>query len=668
MVRELQWIENLQIWSAFIAFRRRHRLLCSRVPLDDIRRFGRWESCVFHRYIHHGEMMYHGLSRHIARTEWFLEQLRQTNSVTKAVRIDEDDDKRECRTGRREISRPTFRTGGNHTPSSDSEMDSDEVQTNKAIPTMGQLFPSDEECEENVMTDSGSAGQVFSVITREITQTSMEFTPVVSRNASTVRFNPVMSSGSCIRYKDRWDSPEPEQRIARRDELSARCRGRWDSPELERECKRNPGLDPELYPSERVFPVSDVEADPLDGLVAPFIRTPSPEHSWVPVNKCAKELKDEARSSHTGEKKEDVKEESRRVKIAYGEKIEKAEAKKEEVASGSRSNGRADDHKPYQNHTGGTARFGTRPVTTGESSIRPIGAVVEEEEVEEVRTRAVVDNPKAFETQKYLTYNVPMDVGAVAHWVNWSFDAGRQFQARKFQEAQQLQQYNVLHPINAGMYRSDNRSNSYNDREAKAPQGSQWMSSNITNPPGLQPMTGGNERNHRDGENHNVSMQREVKPEGGKGTPRSNKGKGKLVGAKSVGSVKGMGTQSNASSKGSSRPSHSAIKNASKQRSAVGGISNVPRTRMVNDGNVSARREDKRERLEHVKTLLDNPDKTFPNPNLLVNDSESKQELRKKAWELWERLDSALDEGPSNPEYGFDPEVVKMAKMGVEFI
>ena len=28
------------------------------VPLDDIRRFGRWKSCVFHRYIHHGEMMY----------------------------------------------------------------------------------------------------------------------------------------------------------------------------------------------------------------------------------------------------------------------------------------------------------------------------------------------------------------------------------------------------------------------------------------------------------------------------------------------------------------------------------------------------------------------------------------------------------------------------------
>ena len=69
------------------------------VPLDDIRRFGRRKSIAFHRYIHHDALIYHGLSRHIARTEGFLEQLKQTNAAAKAARIDESEERAEFRTG-----------------------------------------------------------------------------------------------------------------------------------------------------------------------------------------------------------------------------------------------------------------------------------------------------------------------------------------------------------------------------------------------------------------------------------------------------------------------------------------------------------------------------------------------------------------------------------------
>ena len=71
----------------------------SGVPLDDIRRFGRWKSCVFHIYIHRDELMYHGSSRHISRTEGFLGQLKQTNSATKAARADEESLGTDFRTG-----------------------------------------------------------------------------------------------------------------------------------------------------------------------------------------------------------------------------------------------------------------------------------------------------------------------------------------------------------------------------------------------------------------------------------------------------------------------------------------------------------------------------------------------------------------------------------------
>ena len=94
------------------------------VPLGDIRRFGRWKSCVLHRYIHHDELMCHGLSRRIARTEGFLEQLKQTNSVTKALGIDESSERAEFRTGRDGWGAPvypSFRTGGRRISDSESE-------------------------------------------------------------------------------------------------------------------------------------------------------------------------------------------------------------------------------------------------------------------------------------------------------------------------------------------------------------------------------------------------------------------------------------------------------------------------------------------------------------------------------------------------------------------
>ena len=66
-------------------------------------------------------MMHHGLSRHIARTEGFLDQINRTNTVTKAVRIDCVEERAEFRTGGEKHMFPRYRTGGNHTPSTESE-------------------------------------------------------------------------------------------------------------------------------------------------------------------------------------------------------------------------------------------------------------------------------------------------------------------------------------------------------------------------------------------------------------------------------------------------------------------------------------------------------------------------------------------------------------------
>ena len=94
----------------------------------------------------------------------------------------------------------------------------------------------------------------------------------------------------------------------------------------------------------------------------------------------------------------------------------------------------------------------------------------------------------------------------------------------------------------------------------------------------------------------------------------------------------------------------------------------LPNKEAPHGGAVSAHREDKRDRLEYAKRLLRRPDECHPNPVQLVNDTVEKQELRNNAWALWEILDGALDEGPMNPERGFSAEVVKMAKMGKEFL
>ena len=95
------------------------------VPLDDIRRFGRWGSCVSHRHIHHDEWMYHGLSRHIARTAGLLGQLSQTNSVNKSARAGESSGRTEFRTAgvatRSNERFGRFRTGGSTLFDSESD-------------------------------------------------------------------------------------------------------------------------------------------------------------------------------------------------------------------------------------------------------------------------------------------------------------------------------------------------------------------------------------------------------------------------------------------------------------------------------------------------------------------------------------------------------------------
>ena len=274
-----------------------------------------------------------------------------------------------------------------------------------------------------------------------------------------------------------------------------------------------------------------------------------------------------------------------------------------------------------------------------------------------------------------------MDVGAVARWVNWSFDAGRQFQAQKYQEAHQYQQQNALNSINMDITRNNvnvmnSRANVQNGMVDGTWQNPIVGASHLQKPPGLYCDGQGGGRAVWNSQNRHALNPPEGKcgptkgehSRGGKGTMQRTKGKGKTVKGRKGGSVRSAGTQSNASSKGSFGVSQSTIKNASRQRSDVGGAFGSVKSLGVAMGPVSAHREDKRERLEHVKALLGNPENVLPGPNLLVNDSEVKQELRKKACELWERLDGALDEGPNNPEYGFEEEAIRMDRMGKEFL
>ena len=145
------------------------------VPLGDIRRFGRWESCVFNRYIHRDELMYHNLSKYISRTEGFLDQLKQTNSATKDVRVVEEDDGANCRTGWEDTGRnkyEQYRTGSlskrtprkSKEPSSSSSVATREVTDRCFDSTLSggkrEVNPQvDERDEDNWTTDSSeSAG------------------------------------------------------------------------------------------------------------------------------------------------------------------------------------------------------------------------------------------------------------------------------------------------------------------------------------------------------------------------------------------------------------------------------------------------------------------------------------------------------------------------------
>ena len=171
--------------------------------------------------------MYHGLSRHIARTEVFSGQLNQANSVTKAVRLDESSERAEFRTGsvERETGSfyPKFMTGGCilFDPGSD--------------PENRDYSPADYYPGERSRT---------SAVTREIVDT---------------RGDDVLPSGS---------------ECSTVDMSGLRCRDRWDSPEPTRESF-NPGLSP----LEQVFRDINSESDALGDLVTPFVGAHSPGYS-----------------------------------------------------------------------------------------------------------------------------------------------------------------------------------------------------------------------------------------------------------------------------------------------------------------------------------------------------------------------------------------------------
>ena len=61
-----------------------------------------------------------------------------------------------------------------------------------------------------------------------------------------------------------------------------------------------------------------------------------------------------------------------------------------------------------------------------------LGGRDDDSPIEEVSSK--VENTNNIENR---CYNVPMDAGMVAHWVNWSFDAGRKFQVQKQNECVQ---------------------------------------------------------------------------------------------------------------------------------------------------------------------------------------------------------------------------------------
>ena len=173
-------------------------------------------------------------------------------------------------------------------------------------------------------------------------------------------------------------------------------------------------------------------------------------------------------------KKEDVKEEGR-VKRAKDERRVKDSAtcvpKKEESVDRSRSSGTS----PVESNE----REGRRVVEKGHTGMVPSH---EGTETGKKVSRYVPGNENH-------TYNVPMDVGAVAHWVNWSFDAGRQFQAQKTNE-------DMIRHRNAENAAMSNCSASVGNRAYHDGNGMDYnirpheqASLLYTNPPGLVPMT-----------------------------------------------------------------------------------------------------------------------------------------------------------------------------------
>ena len=86
------------------------------------------------------------------------------------------------------------------------------------------------------------------------------------------------------------------------------------------------------------------------------------------------------------------------------------------------------------------------------------------------------------------------------------------------------------------------------------------------------------------------------------------------------------------------------------------------------NANGGIQREAKKERLGYAGRLLEFTDECLDNPVEMVTDSVEKRELRKKAWAPWGRMGNIPTGSPYNPELRFSADVVKMARIGKEFL
>ena len=229
-------------------------------------------------------------------------------------------------------------------------------------------------------------------------------------------------------------------------------------------------------------------------------------------------------------------------------------------------------------------------------------------------------------------------VSSLDGWVNWSFDAGRFSQAQQ-QPADVMTRHDAMEPANSQ---------------------ANW---NHSTPPGLQmpqdvrgkpiKYAGYDPSSHQRSNKGWPVVPQVNLHKGAPGGKRFHGTKGKGLGSLSA---RSFSTQSNSSSRASNRNPNVTIKTCVKQNEGE------------NDS-VGVNRMNKRDRINYVQRLLDNPCANLPNPVQCVTESPEKADTRRQAWALWERLDAVDNSSePDNPERDINVEAVKMARMGKEFL